>query len=115
MQQYHEESIEPEIVDVDKNKNIKQNNNKKIWAWIWLIASIIYGINPVDMDFAPVVGWIDDLLFFMAALTNFIQQQFFQANTELNKILKFLKWILISITVLILFMAVLIVTLIIKK
>ena len=110
-----EKPIEPEIVDIEETKQNKENKNKKVWAWIWLIASIIYGINPMDMDFAPVVGWIDDLLFFGAAATNFVQQQFFQTNDTLNKVLKILKWLLISVAVLILLVAILIITVLIKK
>ena len=43
----NQEAIEPEIVDnIDdikkqNNKNIKENQSKKVWAWIFFIAAVI--------------------------------------------------------------------------
>ena len=118
----NQEPIEPEIVDnIDdikkqNDKNIEENQSKKIWSWIILIAAIIYGVSPVDLiPDVPVVGWIDDVTIVTAALTNFIQQQFFQTNNSLNKLFKIAKWILISMAVLIILVAVLIITLIVKN
>lgn len=111
-----QEAIEPEVVDEKNIKNLKKDqNNNKFWAWVWLIASIIYGVTPFDMDFAPVIGWIDDLLFFGAAATNFAQQYFFQTNETLNKVCKIAKWVLILFAVIIALMILLIITLIIKR
>jgi hypothetical protein len=114
-----QEPIEPEIVDDIKeqgNKNIEENQSKKVWAWILFIAAIIYGASPIDLiPDMPVVGWIDDFAIGAAAFTNLIQQQFFQTNNSLNKLFKIAKWILISIAVLIFLIAILIITLIIKN
>ncbi|MBR3628102.1 MAG: DUF1232 domain-containing protein [Elusimicrobia bacterium] len=117
-----QEPVEPEIVDnIDDikeqdNKNIKESQSKKVWAWILFIAAIIYGASPVDLiPDMPVIGWIDDFTIGAAAFTNLIQQQFFQTNKSLNKLFKIAKWILISIAVLIILVAILIITLIIKN
>ena len=117
-----QEPIEPEIVDnIDditkqNNKNIEENQSKKIWAWIFFITAIIYGVSPIDLiPDMPIVGWIDDFTIGAAAFTNLIQQQFFQTNNTLNKLFKITKWILISIAILIALVAILIITLIVKN
>ncbi|WP_372519579.1 hypothetical protein [Candidatus Ruminimicrobiellum ovillum] len=113
----NQEPIEPEIVDEKDMNNLQPDSekNKKLWSWIWLIASIIYTIIPLDADAAPVIGWLDDLLLLGAATTNFIQQHFFQANIALNKIFKTVKFILIALAILILLILILIITLIVKN
>ena len=116
-----QEPIEPEIINenidnISKEKNIEESKSKKIWAWILFILAVIYGASPIDLiPDMPVIGWIDDFTIGAAAFTNLIQQQFFQTNKSLNKLFKLAKWILISIAVLVLFLAILIVTLIVKK
>jgi uncharacterized membrane protein YkvA (DUF1232 family) len=35
---------------------------KSIPPFMWLVAAFIYFICPLDFDFIPVVGWIDDLV-----------------------------------------------------
>ena len=114
-----QKSIEPEIVDEypkQKNKSIEENGNKKVWAWILLVSAIIYGISPIDLiPDVPIAGWIDDFTILSAALTNFVQQQFFQTDVVLNKLFKILKWILISVAALTILTAFLIITLIVKN
>ena len=116
-----QEPIEPEIIDetidnTDKEKNVEESKSKKVWAWILFVLAVIYGVSPVDLiPDMPVVGWIDDFTIGAAALTNLIQQQFFQTNNSLNRLFKIAKWILISIAVLIGLVAILIITLIIKN
>ena len=29
---------------------------------VWLVAAAIYVVCPIDFDFIPVVGWIDDFI-----------------------------------------------------
>ncbi len=29
---------------------------------VWLIAASIYVLCPLDMDFIPIVGWVDDIV-----------------------------------------------------
>ena len=114
-----QEPIEPEIVDDIKkqdNKNIEESQSKKVWAWILFIAAIIYGTSPIDLiPDMPILGWIDDFTIVAAAFTNLIQQQFFQTNKSLNKLFKIAKWILISFAVLIVLIAILIITIIVKN
>ena len=114
-----QEPIEPEIVDDIKkqdNKNIEESQSKKVWAWILFIAAIIYGASPIDLiPDMPILGWIDDFTIVAAAFTNLIQQQFFQTNKYLNKLFKIAKWILISFAVLIVLIAILIITIIVKN
>ncbi|MBR3654165.1 MAG: DUF1232 domain-containing protein [Elusimicrobia bacterium] len=114
-----QEYIEPEIVDElnkQENKNIEESHSKKVWAWILFILAVIYGISPIDLvPDMPVIGWIDDFTIGAAALTNLIQQQFFQTNETFDKLFKLAKWILISIAVLIFLVAVLIITVIAKS
>ena len=113
----NQEPIEPEIVDEKNIPDLQSDSdkNKKVWSWIWLIASIVYTIIPIDGDVAPVIGWFDDLLFLGAATTNFIQQQFLQTNAAVNKIFKIIKLVLISLAILILLIIILIITLIVKS
>ena len=114
-----QEYIDPEIVSdkiEQENKNIEENHSKKVWAWILFVLAVIYGISPVDLvPDMPVIGWIDDFTIGAAALTNLIQQQFFQTNEAFDKLFKLAKWILISIAVLIFLVAVLIITVIAKS
>ena len=115
-----QQPIDPEIVDegingLNNGKN-KESKNKKVWSWILLIAAMIYGVSPVDLvPDSPIIGWIDDFMIGSAALMNFIQQQFFQTNNSLNKLFKQIKWILISIAILITLVAILIIILVIKN
>lgn len=116
-----QDTIEPEIVN--ETKEIKEENNnsqkesfsKKVWAWILMALAVVYGILPIDaVPDIPLVGWVDDVMVGTAAFANLIQQQFFQTNDVLNKLFNIAKWILIGIAVLILLIAILIVTLIVK-
>ena len=104
---------ESEIVD-DKNIN-KENNSKKVLAWILMVVAVIYGLSPIDIiPDIPVVGWIDDCIVNLVAFTNLIQQQFFQTNIILNKLISTIKWINIGLVAIIL-MVFLIITLIIQN
>lgn len=114
-----EEYIEPEIVN-DKieheNNTVAENNKKKFWSYIFLIAAMIYGAIPTDiLPDVPVIGWIDDFVIGTAALTNFVQQQFFQTNEAVNKLLKTVKFVLIALAILIILVVFLLITLIVKN
>ena len=114
-----EEYIEPEIVNdkiKQENKTVEENSKKKFWSYIFLIAAMIYGAIPTDIiPDIPVIGWIDDAVIGTAALTNFVQQQFFQTNGAINKLLKIIKFILIGVAVLITLIIILIITLVVKS
>lgn len=98
------------IVD-EKNKNInKEIDSKKVLAWILMAIAVIYGLSPVDIvPDIPVVGWIDDFTVNLVAFTNLIQQQFFQTNIILNKLFSTIKWLLISLAVIIILLVFLII------
>ena len=115
-----EEYIEPEVVNdklEQEHKTIEEKNSKKkFWSYIFLIAAMIYGAIPTDiLPDMPVIGWIDDFVIGSAALTNFVQQQFFQTNEAVNKLLKTIKFILIALAVLITLVVILLITLIVKS
>lgn len=95
--------MESEIVD-EKNKNInKEINSKKVLAWILMVIAVIYGLSPMDIiPDIPVIGWIDDGIVNLVAFTNLIQQQFFQTNIILNKLISTIKWIIIGLVAIIL-------------
>jgi len=117
--QQSQESIEPEIVYKIKKqdcKSIEDGKKKKVWAWIFFVLSLLYGLYPMDViPDIPIVGWIDDITITAAAFINLIQQQFFQANDTLNELLKTLKWILFFAAVFVFLIAILIITLIVKN
>ncbi len=56
-------------------KNISEYKNvfnfwKKVFAIIFIIFSLIYGISPVDAvpDVIPIFGWFDDLFLNLLAI-----------------------------------------------
>lgn len=44
----------------------------KLFAILFLIFAIVYGISPVDLvpDTIPIIGWLDDLFLNLASITN---------------------------------------------
>jgi uncharacterized membrane protein YkvA (DUF1232 family) len=38
-----------------------QSPKQGIPAWIWLVGAAIYVVCPVDLDFVPILGWVDDV------------------------------------------------------
>lgn len=38
-----------------------QNTPRRIPPWIWLLGGAVYVICPLDFDFVPVLGWLDDI------------------------------------------------------
>lgn len=56
------------------NSNKDQKQNQELWFWIWIGLVILYWFFPVDFipDFVP-AGWIDDVLFSIAAIYKAIQ------------------------------------------
>lgn len=97
---------ETEVVDdADKKvkNNIKKQDNKKFFSWIWLIISVIYIISPIDVipDIIPVGGRLDDVLIIFITTINFVQQHFFQYDKKLNTILGLLKQVLILLLILV--------------
>lgn len=66
-------------------------------AWIWAIISAVYALSPIDIipDFIPVIGWADDLLAIVGGGLNLLQATVAQTNDTLAGILKFVKWAVI--------------------
>ncbi len=113
-----QKTIDPEIVsETQKNKSVqKESDGKKVLAWIIMAMAVAYGLSPIDIvPDIPIVGWIDDFMIGTASLTNLIQQQFFQTNNTLNKLFNMVKWMLVGFAIIILLIAVLIITLIVKN
>ncbi len=110
-----QEQIETEIVDetvekTNEEKSIQASKSKKIWAWIFLIVAIIYGISPIDLvPDVSAVGLIDDIAIGAVAFTNLVQYQFFQTNNELTQFFKITKKILLLIAILIALVSILII------
>ena len=39
-----------------------QDAARRVPAWVWLLVGAVYVICPLDLDFIPIVGWIDDAI-----------------------------------------------------
>ena len=65
---------EPEVLDV-KNLNGASPLQKGLAVFL-MIMSLLYTVSPVDLapDAIPVVGWLDDVGFFVTATMNAVQQ-----------------------------------------
>lgn len=76
---------------------------KMTGAWIGLIISTLYILSPLDIipDLIPVAGWLDDFLIGAIGVLNFFQHQAQAANSSLAGIVKFLKWSLIAIAIIV--------------
>ena len=42
--------------------------------WLLLLGAVIYLVNPLDFDFIPVVGWIDDAVVMALAIRNVLKK-----------------------------------------
>jgi hypothetical protein len=49
-----------ELLDSDGQVIGGQPPEVNLPPWLWLIAGLIYVICPLDFDFVPLLGWIDD-------------------------------------------------------
>ncbi|MDR3244297.1 MAG: DUF1232 domain-containing protein [Elusimicrobiota bacterium] len=75
--------------------------------WIFFAAAIVYVFLPVDIiPDIPAIGWIDDSLILMSAGSNLIQKGTAQSFEKLSAIFKILKYILLSLFVIIVLLAV---------
>ena len=89
--------------------------NKRLQAWIWLGASVLYTILPIDIiPDIPLIGWIDDFLLVSSAAFNVLQQETGVSNQFLARIARLLKWIMLGLCVLIFLVALLLGTLLVN-
>ncbi len=70
----------------------------KIKAWLPLIIAVAYALFPIDIipDQVPVLGYFEDVLFVIIAALNGMEKSTFANNEMLQKILKYIKWGLLS-------------------
>lgn len=83
------------------NPQYSSVNSKKIIAVLFEIASVVYGLSPIDAapDAVPIVGWLDDISLNIAALLNLYQAFSSNQNSLAMKIAKYAKWILLLLAV----------------
>ncbi len=74
-----------------------------VGAWIGAILSVLYMISPIDFvpDVIPVAGWLDDVLIVLTGGLNLIQSYLEENNQILANVVKFLKWGLLLLGILI--------------
>lgn len=89
---------------------------KNYTHWIWLALALIYDFIPLDfIPDIPVIGWIDDALVTTAAIMNILQHiSDNKGNETISSIYKWLKWIFISLAVIIILLLLLFGSIIIK-
>jgi len=44
---------------------------KRIHPSVWLAAAFLYVICPLDFDFVPAIGWVDDVFVAMMGIRKF--------------------------------------------
>jgi len=80
------------------------NEPKKVGVldWIGLVLSIAYIVSPIDLiPDVPGIGWIDDLFVGLIAGLNMLQKTIGQTIPLLSSILKFSKFIILLLGVII--------------
>ncbi len=72
-------------------------------AWVWAALAAIYLFSPIDIvpDVVPVAGWLDDALIAVTGGLNLIQSYLKESNEFLASIVKFLKWGILLLGILI--------------
>jgi len=72
-------------------------------AWIGAVLAAIYLFSPIDFvpDVVPIAGWLDDALIAVTGGLNLIQSYLQENNALLAGIVKFLKWGLLLLGILI--------------
>ena len=106
-----------------KNENLDETNEVEaeivkpsIKSFIPLILAIIYALSPIDFvpDVIPALGWFEDVLFLVTAGLNVMEKNMFQTNTTLRHIVKYIKWGIFLVGLLVIAIIVLIVLVISK-
>lgn len=82
---------------------------KQITSLILLAASIIYDFIPADLiPDIPFIGWLDDMFITSSAVLNCLQQFGLNANGKVERLLKWLKWGCILLTIIIVLIAIMV-------
>ena len=87
----------------DTPKVTSPSDFQKILAVFLLLLSIGYMVSPIDPvpDVIPVLGWFDDLLIVMVGGMNFVQQFMQNQNSFSAKVLKYCKWFLVLLFIIV--------------
>jgi hypothetical protein len=54
------EDVPVELVDRDGRETDHKATDKNLPPWAWPLIAFAYAVCPLDGDFIPVLGWIDD-------------------------------------------------------
>lgn len=97
-------------MNTQQNSPVEQEDKKeKTKALLLTLLGAIYAISPLDIiPDVPVIGWIDDFFVLSAAILNLLEHLTGREHYTLRKGLKYAKWILIIIGVLVVLLLVLI-------
>lgn len=81
---------------------------KQFLSLIFLGASIIYDVMPVDfIPDVPFIGWLDDIFVTSSAAINCLQQFSVDISPVVYKAMQWLKWICVILAVLVVIVALL--------
>ena len=87
-----------------ENTPAKNDNGSSHWGgWLGMILAVAYTLLPVDLlpDAIPLGGWIDDTTVLLAGILNLVQSYLGESHAYAAKIVKYLKWTVILLGVLI--------------
>ncbi|WP_295162616.1 YkvA family protein [uncultured Brachyspira sp.] len=89
MNDFDSNKREPEIAN--NKKSMKKNS---IVSWIPFVLALLYTISPIDAvpDAIPAAGLGEDILLLIISALHGIQNTFFDENTAVYKIVKYIKW-----------------------
>ncbi len=100
----------------NQNKNqiaTKNLSNISITDWLLLILSIAYTISPIDLvPDVPIVGWFDDAALLASSGLNVLQKYLGNSHELAYKVLKWLKWGILILGIIVLLLAFIFVALI---
>ena len=97
--------------EIEKTTEAVKKSEKKqrpVGAWILFGLAVIYTISPVDLiPDIPVVGWIDDMTLLVSSVLNLIQKQSEAGNEKIAAVLKYIKWTVFALGLIIVLLLVL--------
>jgi len=95
---------------MEENPIVHKNKKTGVIPWIWLGLALIYTISPIDLvpDAFPILGWLDDITLLNVALLNLVEKYHEKTHTKLAYILRYLKWILLVLGIIVLLLMVIV-------